>query len=732
MASAARLIAEWSARVRFQVLKHSPINRIYRRWLQTSLSKLAVEKSINTESIRNIGISAHIDSGKTTLTERVLFYTGRISAMHEVKGKDNVGATMDFMDLERQRGITIQSAATYTTWKDININIIDTPGHVDFTIEVERAMRVLDGAVLVLCAVGGVQSQTLTVNRQMKRYDVPCIAFINKLDRQGSNPDRVVHQLRAKLHHNAAALHVPVGLSSDHTGVVDVVTNTAFYFKGDSGEKVETGEIPSSLQDIVAQKRHELIEALANVDDKIGEVFLEERSPSEEEIMSAVRRTTINRTFTPVLMGSALKNKGIQLLLDAVLDFLPNPSEVDNYASNNNLEGAPKELLSSERTSSRPFVGLAFKLEAGRFGQLTYMRVYQGKVAKGDFIVNTRTKKRVKVSRLIQMHADKMEDITVGYAGDICALFGVECSSGDTFTSESGPPYTMESMHVPDPVISLAVRPKDKNSLDAFSKGLNRFIKEDPTFRVHVDSESKETIISGMGELHLEIYTERMKTEYNCPCVSGKPKVAFRETITASTPFDYIHKKQSGGAGQFGRVIGELEPMKGEDLTEVEFLDNTIGMNIPKAFIPAIEKGFYEACENGMLSGHRVVGVCMKLTDGASHAVDSNELSFRLAAKGALRQAFNKGAPIILEPVMTVEVTAPQEFQGAVLASLNKRRGVITGTDATEGWCSVFADVPLNDMFGYATELRSNTQVRINTQATPLCAVGESVASVLL
>ncbi|XP_076269756.1 mitochondrial translation elongation factor G 1 [Rhynchophorus ferrugineus] len=672
--------------------------------------KFSEHKEIS--KIRNIGISAHIDSGKTTLTERILFYTGRIEAMHEVRGKDNIGATMDSMELERQRGITIQSAATYTVWKDHNINIIDTPGHVDFTVEVERALRVLDGAILVLCAVGGVQSQSLTVNRQMKRYNVPCIAFINKLDRLGASPTRVLSQMRSKLNHNAAFIQLPIGLESDCKGIIDIITQKAIYFEGNYGENIIYEDIPDDMTVEVKERRHELIEHLSNVDEVLGEMYLEEKEITEADIKAAIRRTCLKRSFTPVMVGTALKNKGVQPLLDAVLEYLPNPGEVENYAIKETIKEAEPEkvLLNPERSDNNPFVALAFKLEAGRFGQLTYMRCYQGMLSKGDTIFNVRTQRKVRIARLVRMHSNQMEDVNEVYAGDIFALFGVDCASGDTFVTDLKNELSLESIFVPDPVVSMAINPVNSKDRDNFSKAIARFTKEDPTFHFHFDNDNKETIVSGMGELHLEIYAQRMEREYNCAVQLGKPKVAFRETLVSPCEFDYLHKKQSGGQGQFARVTGIIEPLPAHKNTVIEFVDETVGTNVPKQFIPGVRKGFLAMAEKGLLAGQKLSGLKFRLIDGAHHIVDSSELAFFLAAQGAVREVFEHGVWQVLEPVMTVEVNAPDEFQGAVMAQLNKRHGIITGVDGIEGWFTLYAEVPLNDMFGYAGELRSSTQ----------------------
>lgn len=669
------------------------------------ITKLPEQDLEVASRMRNIGISAHIDSGKTTFTERVLFYTGRIKAIHEVRGRDNVGAKMDSMDLEREKGITIQSAATYCSWdkdnKNYHFNLIDTPGHIDFTIEVERALRVLDGAVLVVCAVSGVQSQTVTVDRQMRRYNVPRVTFINKMDRMGADPFRVISQLNKKLKTPAAAIQVPIGSESDLKGVVNIIDRVALYNEGSQGEEIRVGEVPAELTDLVEEKRSLLIETLADVDEEIAEIFLEEQVPTPEQIKAAIRRATIAREFTPVLMGSALANKGVQPVLDAVVDYLPNPSEILNKGLDASAGEKPVNLIPS---SKEGFVGLAFKLEEGKYGQLTYLRVYQGRMKKGSFITNVKTGKKVKVSRLVRMHSNDMEDVNEIGPGEICATFGIDCASGDTFT-DGGSQITMSSMYVPDAVISLSITPTSKDTSN-FSKAMNRFQKEDPTFRVKFDSESKETIISGMGELHLEIYVERMRREYNVQCTTGKPQVSYREAITTPADFDFTHKKQSGGAGQFGRVAGTMSPLDGQN----EFKSHIVGGRIPEKFLLACRKGFDEACEKGPLIGHRVLGLQMFINDGQIHEVDSNELSFRAATLGAFKQGFLKGNPVILEPIMNLSVTAPAEFQGNVISLLNKVQALIQDTEIGVDEFTISAECPLNQMFGFATVLRASTQ----------------------
>ncbi len=652
--------------------------------------------------MRNIGISAHIDSGKTTLTERMLFYCKKIHAIHEVKGKDGIGATMDSMDLERERGITISSAATNVNWNKHSINIIDTPGHVDFTIEVERALRVLDGAILVLCSVGGVQSQSITVDRQLKRYKVPRMAFINKCDRSGANPLKVKDQLCEKLGHNAVLVQIPIGLEDKLEGIIDLVMMQAIYFDGSNGEILRYEPVPAHLMEEARKYREILVDNVSMFCDELAEAFLEGKE-TPEQIKKAIRKGTLSLDLTPVFIGSAHKNKGIQPLLDGVISYLPDPSEVAYTAHDldNNEETLPLRAL-----VDAPFVALAFKLEDGQYGQLTYIRIYQGFIRKGIEVTNSRTGKSFKIGRLIRMHADSMEDINEAPCGDIVALFGIDCASGDTFC-DSSISVAMSTMFVPEPVISLAIKPKDKKSEDKLSRALNRFTKEDPTFKTFVDHESNETIIRGMGELHLDIYIERMRREYGIELETGMPQVAYRETITQAATFDYTHKKQTGGAGQYGRVAGIVEPNHEKDY---EFVDAIKGGVIPNEYISACDKGFKACLPKGKIIGFPIVGVTCTINDGNFHPVDSSDIAFQQAAIGGFWQAYEKAKAEILEPIMKVSIEGPSEFQGNILGSINQRRGIIISSTEESHFSRVDAEVPLSEMFGYSTVLRSLTQ----------------------
>ncbi|MCK9190282.1 MAG: elongation factor G [Sphaerochaetaceae bacterium] len=661
-------------------------------------------------NMRNIGISAHIDSGKTTLTERILYYCNRIHAIHEVRGKDGVGATMDSMELEKERGITIASAATNVTWKDKEINIIDTPGHVDFTIEVERSLRVLDGAILILDSVSGVQSQSITVDRQMKRYNVPRIAFVNKCDRAGANPYRVKDQLVNKLGLNAVMMQTPIGLEDKIEGVIDLIDMQAIYFDaGDDMIHPRYAEIPAELLAEAEEKREELLDAVSLVDDDLMEAMLEE-AVTKEILVNAIRKATIALKLCPVFIGSAYKNKGIPPLLDAVNAYLPCPTDVENKALD--LDNDEEEITLPSRDDLPPVV-LGFKLEDGQYGQLTYIRVYQGVIKKGDELFNTRSRKKFKVGRLIKMHSNEMEDLTEVGCGEIAALFGVDCASGDTFCDPSLN-YSMSSMFVPNTVISLSIEPVDKTASGNMAKALNRFTKEDPTFRTYVDPESNQTIIQGMGELHLEVYVERMKREYKAEVVVGQPEVAYREAISQKAEFNYTHKKQTGGSGQFARVAGYIEPIEHEEGEEnpkdYEFIDKIKGGSIPTEYIPSCDKGFKMAMEKGTQIGFPVVNVRAVIVDGAWHPVDSSDMAFQTASLNAFREAYEKAKPVILEPIMKVEVTGPTEFQGNIFGSINQRRGIIVSSQEEGVSTVVIADVPLSEMFGYSTALRSMSQ----------------------
>ncbi len=634
----------------------------------------------SSKLVRNIGISAHIDSGKTTFTERVLYYGGRINAIHEVKGGDNVGATMDFMELEREKGITIQSAATHVRWGDKHINIIDTPGHVDFTIEVERALRVLDAAIMIVCGVGGVQPQTLTVDKQMKRYKIPRLIFINKLDRLGASPWGAIKEIRDKLGLNVAAVQIPIGLDSSLKGIIDIIGMKAYYFDGPKGDFVREEPIPDNCKDEADEKRQELIEVLANNDPTIEDLYLHEKEITQQILEKSIRKQTLDLQFCPVFMGSAYKNKGVQLTLDGVVKFLPNPEEMKNIAYRQ--VGAKEEEIVLETNSRQPFVGYAFKLEENKFGQLTYVRVYQGKLKRGEFVYNVAVKKRLKVSRMVRMHANQMEDISEIEAGDIFATFGLECSTGDTLTDGNiASNITCSTMFVPQPVMSLSIKPTKNEFSTKMQKALSRFVREDPTFHVNVDKESEEIIISGMGELHLQIYAERMRREFEIDVKVGAPTVNYRETVSSREYFDFLHKKQSGGAGQYARVIGYIEPLvegvnnlietnyffkirnfflKSNTEFANQFKSEIVGTTIPNEYVTACEKGFYESVMKGPLTGYPVVNVKYVLQDGATHVVDSSSNAFMIATRYSFQNAFPRASPQILEPIMTIEITVPQ------------------------------------------------------------------------
>lgn len=656
---------------------------------------------------RNIGISAHIDSGKTTLTERILYYTGRIYKIQEVRGSTGDGATMDHMELEKERGITITSAATTVHWDDFQINIIDTPGHVDFTVEVERSLRVLDGAVLVLCGVAGVQSQSITVDRQMRRYNVPCVAFINKLDRAGANALRVIGDLRDKLQHNAVALQLPIGLESNHAGIVDLVQMKAFNFHGDNGENIVEIPIPADMVDQANQYRGILLDKVSMFSDEMTEMMLEEKEVPLELLKATIRKATIAREMTPVFMGSAFKNKGVQLLLDGVCEYLPSPLDAKYYANDNDAATPTKVEVFSD--PSKKFIGMAFKIVDESFGQLTYTRVYQGTLNKGDSMYNPRLKKKQRIGRIVQMHANDRKELDSASAGDIVAMVGVDCASGDTYCDDSLN-VSMENIYVPEPVIELAIKPSKQDDLVKVSKALNRFQKEDPTFRVSVDHESNETIIKGMGELHLEIYVERIRREYKADVVVGQPKVNYREAPTLSAAFDYKHKKQTGGSGQYAHVVGRLSALPEDAAEQFIFQSNIVGGSIPREYIPGCEKGFKESVDKGPLAGCQVIRCRIDLDDGGFHAVDSSEMAFKVAARAAFKEAFLASKPVLLEPIMKVEVETPSDFQGPVQGDLSSRRGILLGSDMREDYAVIIAEVPLSEMFGYSTDLRSKTQ----------------------
>jgi elongation factor G len=658
--------------------------------------------------LRNIGISAHIDSGKTTLSERILFYAGRIHRMQEVHDGSGGGATMDHMELERERGITITSAATQVDWGDSTINLIDTPGHVDFTVEVERSLRVLDGAVLVLCAVGGVQAQSLTIDRQMRRYHVPRLAFINKMDRVGADPQKVVEQLRAKLSCDAELLQLPIGSESDFHGVVDLVVQKAFYFDGPNGEEVREEEIPAEMADEARAARQHLLESLSMYSDELMELLLAEEEPSREMIYGVIRSAVTQLEFTPVLLGSAYRNKGVQLLLDAVVRLLPSPLDCTNRAFSLDKEGQSNEI-SLVPDPSLPTVAMAFKIVEDPYGTLTFMRLYQGRFAKGESYFNQRTGRKERFSRILRMHADQREDIDEALAGDIVAVLGVDCASGDTYASERN--YcTLQNMFVPQPVIRMAISALARDGADRLSKALHRFRREDPTLNVSTDEETGETIIAGMGELHLDVYVERIRREYNVEVEVGAPKVNYRESPTQSAEFNTRHRKQTGGSGQYAHIIGRLDILPDDAEENFLFEEHVVGGRIPKQFIPAIEKGFRSMLTRGPIAKYPVVGLAVTIEDGSYHEVDSSDMAFQVCAQTAMREAFPRTRPVLLEPVMKIEIECPAQFQGSVVGNLTSRRGIVHATEARGADARIEGEVPLSETFGYSTDLRSMTQ----------------------
>ncbi|MCA9026185.1 MAG: elongation factor G [Planctomycetaceae bacterium] len=678
------------------------------------------------QKLRNIGISAHIDSGKTTLTERILFYSGRIHKVNEVKGGGD-GATMDFMELEKERGITIASAATQVQWDGHTVNVIDTPGHVDFTVEVERSLRVLDGAVLVLCAVGGVQSQSLTVDRQMKRYHTPRIAFVNKMDRTGANFASVCKQMANKLHVTPVPLQLPMGSGEDFTGMIDLLTMKAYAFEGDQGEKVKLVDIPAEHQDAAEAARMEMLEALSMYSDDLMTALLEEEDFPVNELHKLIREATLAHEIVPVMCGTAFRNKGVQPLLDAVVRYLPSPAERDIAAIDvRQTETATRsgELTEGEvvraplsHSSDEPLVAMAFKTVVEQFGQLTYCRIYQGKIVKGESYTCTRTGKKVRFGRLLKMHANDREDIEVGEAGDIIAVVGVDCASGDTFCG-GNVEYSLENIFVPEPVIRLSVEPLARDGADRLSKALERFRREDPTFQVSTDEETGETIIAGMGQLHLEVYIERIKREYRCEVIIGEPKVAYKECPTKPVEFNHKHKKQTGGSGQYAHVVGKLFVLEEGAVdeegnavgTDYQFIDGITQGRIPSQYIPAINKGFQRALVKGPLCECEVVHVGVEITDGSYHDVDSSEKAFETCGWQAMRDALKNSSPALLEPIMLLDVEVPDEFQGPVTGHISSKRGMIVNTENREGVAYIMAEVPLASMFDYANELRSMTQ----------------------
>ena len=660
-------------------------------------------RTIPLERVRNIGIAAHIDAGKTTTTERILYYSGVAHKLGEVHDGN---AVMDWMAQERERGITITAAAISTSWLDHKINIIDTPGHVDFTIEVERSMRVLDGVITVLCSVGGVQPQTETVWRQADRYSVPRIVFVNKMDRTGANFYKVYEQLRDRLRCNAVPIQLPIGAESDFLGLVDLVGMKAYIYNNDLGTDIEIQEIPEDMMELAQEYRAKLVEAVAETDEELLEKYLAEESLSEEEVRNGLRKATLTREIVPMLCGSAFKNKGVQLLLNAVVDYLPAPTEVPP------IEGILPDGTQATRPSSddEPLAALAFKVAADPFGRLTFVRIYSGVLEKGSYVYNATKDKKERLSRLIVMKSNDRIEVDELRAGELGAIVGLKnTTTGDTLCDEDNS-IILESIFIPEPVISVAVEPKTKADMEKLSKALQALADEDPTFRVTTDSETNQTVIAGMGELHLEILVDRMLREYKVEANIGQPQVAYRETIRQESKAEGKFIRQSGGKGQYGHVVLEVEP--GEAGSGFEFTSKIVGGVIPKEYIPSVEEGIKETCESGVLAGYPLIDVKVRLIDGSYHDVDSSEMAFKIAGSMGIREAVKKASPALLEPMMKVEVEVPEDFLGDVMGDLNSRRGQIGNMNTEEGLAKISAEVPLAEMFGYATDIRSKTQGR--------------------
>ena len=660
-------------------------------------------RTVPLAKVRNIGIAAHIDAGKTTTTERILFYSGIIHKMGEVHQGTSV---TDWMEQERERGITITAAAISTSWKEHQINIIDTPGHVDFTIEVERSMRVLDGVITVLCSVGGVQPQTETVWRQADRYRVPRIVFINKMDRTGADFFRVYNQVRDRLRANAVAIQLPIGSETELRGIVDLVRMRAYIYNNDQGTDIQETDIPAEMQELADEYRTKLVEAVAETDEALIEKYLEGEELTEAEIRKGLRQGTTAGTIVPLLCGSAFKNKGVQLLLDAVVDYLPAPTEVPA------IQGTTPngEIVERHADDNEPLSALAFKIMADPYGRLTFVRVYSGVLKKGSYVLNATKDKKERISRLVVLRADERIDVDEMRAGDLGAALGLKDTlTGDTLCDDNAP-VILESLFIPEPVISVAVEPKTKQDMDKLSKALQSLSEEDPTFRVHVDQETNQTVIAGMGELHLEILVDRMLREFKVEANVGAPQVAYRETVRKPVRTEGKFIRKSGGKGQYGHVVIELEP--GEPGTGFEFVSKIVGGTVPKEYIGPAEQGMKETCESGILAGYPVIDLKATLVDGSYHDVDSSEMAFKIAGSMAIKDAVMKANPVLLEPMMKVEVEVPENFLGDVMGDLNSRRGQIEGMGSDQGLAKVTAKVPLAAMFGYATDIRSKTQGR--------------------